>query len=154
MLLAPVLFQVPIGVEVVAYADNILIMAKNESDADAMSESFGLALKKHPAGQLWPKTKSFPPGGPIKFLGHRITAHGDDVRVQPTPENREKFERKMKRGLARLRKSTLAPAARNMLVRDLRSDLSSHAANFRLCDGMKAYRQHWSAQITAAQTGE
>src|SRR5262249_27189612 len=78
---------------------------------------------------------------------------GDGVRVQPTPENRGKFERKMKRGLARLRKSSLAPAARNRLVRDLRSDLSSHAANFRLCNGIKEDRQHWSAQITAAKHG-
>jgi hypothetical protein len=140
-------------VEVVAYADNILVMAKSESDADAMTKSLGLALKKHPAGRLWPKTKSFPPGGPIEFLGHRITAHGDDVRVQPTPENREKFERKMKRGLARLRNPSLAPAARTRLVRELKSELSSHAANFRLCDGMKEYRQYWSAQITAAKHG-
>src|SRR6266536_2808805 len=49
MLLAPLLSQVPTGVEVVAYADNILVLAKNESDADAMTESLGIALKKHPA---------------------------------------------------------------------------------------------------------
>jgi hypothetical protein len=146
-----VLHQVPDGVEVVAYADNILVMAKSENDADAMSESLVLALKEHPAGQLWPKIKSFPPGGPIEFLGHRITADGDDIRVQPTPENRDKFERKMKRGLARLKKSTLAPAARTTLVRELKSELSSHAANFGLCDGMKEYRQHWSAQIASAK---
>jgi hypothetical protein len=153
MLLAPLLFQVPIWVEVVAYADNILVMAKSESDADAMTESLGLALKKHPAGPLWPKIKSFVLGGPIEFLGHRITDQGDDVRVQPIPENREKFERKMKRGLARLRKPGLAPAARTRLVRELKSELSSHAANFRLCDGMKEYRQHWSAQIASAKHG-
>ena len=96
MLLAPLLFPIPPGGQLVAYADNVLLMAKNKSDADAMTESFGSALKKHPAGQLWPKIKSFSAGGPIDFLGHRLTAHGDEVRVQPTPENREKFERKMK----------------------------------------------------------
>jgi Reverse transcriptase (RNA-dependent DNA polymerase) len=44
MLLAPLLFQVPEGgkVVVVAYADNILVMAKTASDADAMTESLGL----------------------------------------------------------------------------------------------------------------
>ena len=152
MLLAPLLFQVPTAGAVVAYADNILVLAKSESDADAMTESLGLALKKHPAGHLWPKIKSFGAGGPIDFLGHRLTAHGDKVRVQPTPENRKKFERKMKEGLARLTRSTLAPAARERLVRDLKSDLSSHASNFRLCDGVKECRQRLACANLVSQT--
>src|SRR6266536_2443293 len=152
MLLAPLLYQVPIGVEVVAYADNILVLSKNESDADAMIESLEIALKKHPAGQLWPKIKCFPQGGPIEFLGHCLTAHGD-LRIQPTAHNREKFERKTKRGLARLKGSTLSPAARHRIVRELKSDLSSHLSNFRRCDGMENYRQHWSARIASATHG-
>ena len=153
MLLAPLLFQVPAGgkVVVVAYADNILVMAKTASDADAMTNSLGLALKKHPAGPLWPKIKTFSTGGPIEFLGHRLTAHGDKVRAQPTPENQEKFERRMKRGLARLRKPTLAPATWRRLARDLKSDLSSYVSNFNLCDGVKERQQHWSAQIASAK---
>jgi len=135
----------------VAYADNILVMAKTASDADAMTDSLGLALKKHPAGPFSPKIKTFPVGGPIEFLGHRVTAHGDKVRAQPTPENREKFERRMKRGLARLRKPTLAPAARGRLARDLKSDLSSYVSNFKLCDGVKECQQHWSVQIASAK---
>src|SRR5207249_8495051 len=39
MLLAPLLYQVPAGGEVVAYADNISVLTKNESDADAMTQS-------------------------------------------------------------------------------------------------------------------
>jgi hypothetical protein len=153
MLLAPLLFQVPAGdkVVVVAYADNILVMAKTAGDADAMTDSLGLALKKHPAGPLWPKINSFPVGGPIQFLGHRLTVHGDKVRVQPTPENQEKFERRMKKGLARLRKPTLAHAVRDRLARDLKSDLSSHVSNFKHCDGVKECKQHWSAQIASAK---
>jgi hypothetical protein len=153
MLLAPLLFQVPAGgkVVVVAYADNILVLAKTASDADAMTNSLGLALKKQPAGPLWPKIKSFPVGGPIKFLGHRVIAHGDKVRAQPTTENQEKFERRMKKGLARLRKPTLAPAVRDRLARDLESYLSSYVSNFKLCDGVKERQQHWSAQIASAK---
>jgi hypothetical protein len=153
MLLAPLLFQVPAGgkVVVVAYADNIIVMAKTASDADAMTDSLGLALKKHPAGPLSPKIKSFPAGGPIEFLGHRVTAHGDKVRAQPTRKNQEKFQRRMKRGLARLRKPTLSPAARDRLARDLESDLSSYVSNFNLCDGVKECQQHWSAQIASAK---
>jgi hypothetical protein len=153
MLLAPLLFQVPAGgkVVVVAYADNILVMAKTASDADAMTNSLGLALNKHPAGPLWPKIKSFPVGGPIDFLGHRLTTYGDKVRAQPTPENQERFERRMKRGLARLRKPTLTPATRWRLARDLNSDLSSYVSNFKLCDGVKECQQHWSAQIASAK---
>jgi hypothetical protein len=147
------LFQAPTAGEVVSFADNILVLAKSESDADAMTGSLGLALKKHPAGHLWPKFKIFRAGGPIDFLGHRLTAHSDQVCVQPTPENREKFERKMKKGLAQLTRSTLPPAARDRLVRDLKSDLSAHASNFRLCDGVKEYRQHWLPQISSIKQG-
>jgi hypothetical protein len=153
MLLAPLLFQVPAGgkVVVVAYADNIIVMAKTASDADAMTDSLGLALKKHPAGPLWPKIRSFPVGGPIEFLGHRVTAHGDKVRAQPTPENQERFERRMKIGLARLRKPGRTGAARDRLVRDLKSDLSSYVSNFKHRDGVKECQQHWSAQIASAK---
>src|SRR6266700_8000433 len=152
MLLAPVLHQLPSGGEVVAYADNILVLAKNESDADAMTESLEIALKQHPAGQLWPKIKSFPPGGPIEFLGH-LTAGDDGLRIQPTAENRQEFEGRMNRGLARLKGSTLSPTTRTRIVRDLMSDLSSHTANFRLCDGMENYRQYWSARIASVSHG-
>ena len=153
MLLASLLFQVPAGgkVVVVAYADNILVLAKTASDADAMTDSLELALKKHPAGPFSPKIKSFPVGGPIEFLGHRVTAHGDKVRAQPTPENQEKFERKMKIGLAQLRKPSLTGAARDRLVRDLKSDLSSHVSNFKLCNGVKEDQQYWSGQIASAK---
>ncbi len=153
MLLAPVLYQVPDAGEVVAYADNILVITKNESDAASMTESLGIALQAHPAGQLWPKIKSFPPGGPIEFLGHRLTAGEDGLRVQPTADNREEFESRMNRGVARLKGSSLSPAMRAEIVRELKSDLSSHVANFRLCDGMENYRQHWSAQIASASHG-
>src|SRR6266702_7172196 len=153
MLLAPLLYQVPTGGEVVAYADNILVLAKNESDADAMTESLGIALKKHPAGQLWPKIKSFPPGGPIEFLGHRLTADDDGLRIQPTDDNRQEFEGRMNRGLAHLKGSTLSRVTRGRIVRELKGDLSSHVSNFKLCDGMKNYRQHWSSRIASASHG-
>jgi len=47
MLLAPVLHQVPPGSEVVAYADNILVMTKVEGDSVAI-ESFGSAKVSDP----------------------------------------------------------------------------------------------------------
>jgi hypothetical protein len=153
MLLAPVLHQVPAGGEVVAYADNILVIAKNDGDADSMTESLGIALTTHPAGQLWPKIKSFPPGGPIEFLGHGLTVEDGGLRIQPTADNREEFESRMNRGLARLKGSTLSPSARTRIVRELKSDLSSHTANFKLCNGMENYRQHWSAQIASVSGG-
>ena len=154
MLLAPLLFQVPTGGEVVAYADNILVMTKTESVAVAMTESLRIALKKHPAGQLWPKIKSFPQGGPIEFLGHRLLTDDGGLRIQPTAENREKFEGRMNRGLAHLKGSSLSASARRRIVRELKSDLSSHVSNFRRCDGMQSYRQHWSARIASASHGE
>jgi hypothetical protein len=150
MLLARVLHHLPPRGEVVAYADNILLMARNESDLALMTESLRIALEGHPAGQLWPKINNFPLGGPIGFLGHQITTHDDRVCIQRTVENTQKFESRMTPGLLRLEQLELAPEVRRSIVRELKSDLSSHVSNFRLCDDIETYRQHWWMQIMSA----
>jgi hypothetical protein len=71
MVLAASLKQIPILGSVFAYADNTLLMAKNESDAVSMSKALWSALDAHPVGRLRPKFKAFGAGQPIDFLGLR-----------------------------------------------------------------------------------
>jgi hypothetical protein len=151
MLLAPLLSQLPPRGEVVAYADNVLLITHQKDDAVMMTESLRSALKAHPAGQFWPNIKRFPPGGPIEFLGHRFTAHDDEVTMEPTLNNQEKFKRKMNRELAFLKRSKLPVSARARMRKDLKAYVRSWTANFRACDGIKIYKQHWLARISASE---
>ena len=72
--LSSTLYQIPkIGV-IVAYADNILLLAKTKGDVVSMAKCLGSALEAHPVGPLYSKMKCFDPGQPIEFLGHKLTA--------------------------------------------------------------------------------
>ncbi len=150
MLLAPLLDQLPVGSEVAGYVDNFLVLAKDKGAAAATTSTFGSALLAHPVGQLTPKIKSFPLGGPIESLGHRLTARHGVIEVEPSPSNRKKFERTLNRGLAYLKRPTTSPASRARKVRELKRDLRSWTENFRLCDGMEVYRGNWLTKILSA----
>ncbi len=148
MLLAPLLDQLPVGSEVAGYVDNFLVLAKDA--AVATTSTFGSAVQAHPVGQLTPKIKSFPPGGPVEFLGHRLTARHGVIEIAPTPSNRKKFESELNRGLSYLKRPTTSPAARARKVRELKRDLSSWTENFRLCDGIEVYGENWLTKIVSA----
>jgi hypothetical protein len=150
MLLAPLLSQLPSGSEVAGYVDNFLILAKDKDAAVATTSTFGSALKAHPAGQLTPKTKSFPPGGPVEFLGHCLTAPHGRVETEPSPSNRKKLKRKLNRGLAYLKRPTTSAAGRARKVRELKRYLESWINTFRLCDDVEIDRAKWLAKIVSA----
>lgn len=60
-ILAIALREVPKLGDIVAYGDNCLLLAKNESDMVTMTEALETALKAHPVGLLTPKRKRFLP---------------------------------------------------------------------------------------------
>src|SRR5262249_12800556 len=97
-----------------------------------------------------PKIKSFPPGGPVESLGHHLTARHGTVEVEPSPSNRKKLKRKLNRGLAYLKRPTTTPAGRARKVRELKRYLNTWTENFRLCDGVEAYRANWLKKIVSA----
>ena len=76
-----------IGV-VVAYIDNILLLAKSKDDAASISNILWSALKAHPAGPFQPSIKHFNAGEPIDFLGHTLTSKNGLVRIDPDDHNR------------------------------------------------------------------
>jgi len=112
-ILAIALREVPKLGDIVAYGDNCLLLAKKESDMVTMMQTLETALKAHPVGLLTPKRKLFHPGQPVEFLGHRLTLQSSGkIRVESSQKNWEKFERKIKRQLNRLKYEKLSAAKR------------------------------------------
>jgi Reverse transcriptase (RNA-dependent DNA polymerase) len=147
-MLAMALREVPdLGVKV-AYGDNSLLMANEESDMVTMMEALRSALKAHPVGLLWPKCKMFKPGEPVEFLGHCLTPKaGGKVRIDPSPKNAEKFEAMMVAKLNHLRFAKLAPKVRAREYRELQHYVRSWTAAFGLCEGISDFRAYWLKKI-------
>ena len=148
--LSPTLHQIPkIGV-VVAYADNILILAKTKGDVVSRSKSLWSALEAHPVGPLYSKMKCFDPGEPIEFLGHKLTAKNGVVHIEPDDHNLEKFTDRVASELADLNKTPLTSATRKKRIERLEAKISSWADGaFRLCHNVKALKAQWLAQAKA-----
>jgi hypothetical protein len=100
----------PLGV-IIAYADNVLLLAKVKSDVDGMTKALLAAFEAHPVGRLRLSQRRFSPGEPIEFLGHRLTPFKEDVTIEVTDSNKRKFEDRMKSKLRCLAK-TKRPSAR------------------------------------------
>ena len=83
-MLAMALQAVPKLGDIVAYGDNCLLMAKEESDVVTMMKALETAFQAHPVGLLKPKRKLFKPGEPIDFLGHRLIPHHGKIRIEPS----------------------------------------------------------------------
>jgi hypothetical protein len=150
MLLAPLLSQLPHGSEMAGYVDNFLLLAKDQGAAVATTSTFGSALEAHPAGQLTPRIKSFPLGGPVGFLGHHLTARHGTVEIEPSLSNRKKLKRKLNRGLAYLKRPTTPAAGRAQKVRELKRYLNTWTKNFRLCDRIEVFKANWLTKIVSA----
>jgi hypothetical protein len=72
-MVAIALEAVPTLGAIIAYADNILLLAKTKSERDSMTEALLAAFEAHPVGRLRLSQRRFSPGEPIEFLGHRLT---------------------------------------------------------------------------------
>jgi hypothetical protein len=146
MLLAKAIHAIPpIGV-VVAYADNILLIAKTKEDVVSMCYALRCALKAHPAGPLQPKRRYFDSGQPIEFLGHKLTLKtGGKVRIEPSDHNLQKFVSQVTADLHKLQK--LEPSKRAARIQKVRLRIVSWTANFALCDDMKKFKASWLAKL-------
>jgi hypothetical protein len=151
ILLAKLFDKLPPGGKSFAYADNFFITAKDRSDAASINSALWSALKAHPAGQLRPsRVRIFPPGGPIEFLGHRLQLCDGAVRIDPTTRNREKFENTLRNGLDKIGNFRSNTDSVQRHIRELRRDVCSWTASFKLCDGMDDYREKALKQIDKA----
>jgi hypothetical protein len=128
-------------------------MAKKESDVVTMMEALETALQAHPVGLLTPKRKLFHPGEPVDFLGHRLIPQpGGKIRIEPSQENCEEFERTIKRQLNYLKYEKLSAAARFRAQQKAKRYVRSWMAAFCLCDEIGLREKHWLKRIAAASS--
>jgi hypothetical protein len=93
----------------------------------------------------------FHPGQPVESLGHCLTPQpGGKIRIEPSQKNWEKFERKMKRQLNRLKYEKLSAAARFRTEQKARRYVRSWMAAFCLCDGIGQHEAYWLKRIAKA----
>lgn len=153
VLLAPVFTQLPKGGVVVAYADNILVMAQGENEAVSICKALWSALKSHPAGPLRPKEPRFyEPGKMVEFLGHTLTVKHDNCRIEPSQSNFLDFKAKFNKGLDRVLSAT-TQHRRQRLTNDLSRYVRSWSAAFALWKGASLHRKLHIEQIKAAAVG-
>ena len=139
MLLAPAIAQLPHCGVAVAYADNILLLAKSNDEMVSMTKSLLRALAAHPAGPLMPNPpKRYGPGDQVEFLGHQIMVENGTVRVSPSQENLYRFKTKFKRKL-----SALHGHPNPHGVSQLRQFVISWSAAFKLWDAVEEHRNHY-----------
>jgi hypothetical protein len=151
MLLAPLFEKPPPGGASIGYVDNYLAMAKDQSGAQSMATAFWSALKAHPVGQLRPsRVRYFRPGGSIEFLGHRLQLCDGVVRIEPTKKNKEEFENILRNGLDKIGNFRSNTDRVQRHIKELRRDVYSWTASFKLCDGMDDYRDKALKRIDEA----
>jgi hypothetical protein len=143
--LANAISMVPETGVIVAFADNILLLAKSKDDVVSMANGLRCALKAHPAGPLQPKPKYFHAGQPVEFLGHKLTVKTKGVRVEPSDLNLQKFKCRVTSELTKLQ--MLKPSTRAKRIQKLQLSVSSWMANFKLCDGIDDFKVHWLGRI-------
>ena len=146
-MIAIALKQMPtLAVLIVAYADNILLLAKTKNDRDSTTKALLAAFKAHPVGRLRLSPRRFAPGEPIEFLGHRLTPCKGDVRIEVSDSNKRKFQDKMNLMLRSLAKTEQSKARRKAL-HEMKKDIESRAAAFALCDDIKKIRSYWLQRV-------
>jgi hypothetical protein len=135
--------QVPMLGVIIAYADNVLLLAKTRSERDSMTKALGAALKAHPVGRLRPRKKVFKRGEPIEFLGHLFSIKSGMVQIEPSQARMDEFLTRVSSDLARLQRATLALSKRKRKYRKLKEYIESWTAAFQLCDNIDMLRKQW-----------
>ena len=151
ILLASVFDCLPKGAVVINYADNFLVMARDEKDAVKTTKALGSAICAHPAGLLRPKLVALSkPGEKFTFLGHTLQMTSSGVRIEPSEENDLKFKHELERGLRYLSDGNIPAHKREKKLRELRRYVRSWFGAFRECDGIEQYRSKVECRIEKA----
>jgi hypothetical protein len=134
----------------IAYADNVLLLAKSESDVVSMTEALLAALKAHPVGRLRPRRKVFKPGQPIRYLGHVLSPLNDLVRIDPSERKLQEFVVRAASLIARAQKPSPSPHVRANRIEAAEEYVRSWTASFKLCNGIQKLRDQWLSKIPVA----
>jgi len=125
-LLASVLTGLPNCGLVYTYADNFLIMAKQENEVVSILEALLCALKAHPVGPLVPNVpKRYEPGEVVQFLGYALTVEKSICLVAPSQKNMSAFKTKFWNGINSLEADGLPLCKKRHRLKKLRRDVAS-----------------------------
>jgi len=133
MLLATVGFALPADVRAVLYADDILVVTRQKSEAVTIVKILRSALLSHPAGPLWPKLVEIKDGkSGFDFLGYHFCKETDLVRVTPAAFNLIRFNKRHYSTLDRLTGSEPTLVEKNRIRRRARRYVRSWSHSFNL----------------------
>ena len=155
LLLATTIANLPGNGRVVVYADNFLVMAREEGDAVSMTLALRDALRGHPAGPLWPKlVNCFEPAETeFEFLGYVFRRKAGSIDVAPSTKNLAKFEYKFSKSIDRARKSEDSNGKKHRQLRHLRKYVRSWTAAFSLWPEAGTFRNEKMALIDDVVAG-
>ncbi len=143
LLLAPAIPELSGNGTVVVYADDFLVMAREENDAASILTALDDALIGHPAGPLRPRivAELRPSTTEFEFLGYVFRRNGGEVSVAPSSKNLGKFKYKFSKGLERATRSENLMAKKHRELNHLRRYVRSWTAAFSLWPDTDNFRK-------------
>lgn len=155
MLLAPVIASVPKIAPVVVYADNILVMARDENDLASMSTALFQSTKNSPVGQLWPKVvASGKPGESFDFVGHRLIPASGGYRVEPSEKNFKQFDLTFAQAIAVVGDGARTLEKRQHKAKHLKRFVRSWCAAFACWEEQEKFRGLKFFEVEQALNGD
>jgi len=141
LLLSPLLQHLPEGSEIVAYADNFMVMSRSKPDATSTIEALRHALLEHPAGPLRSTCSDlYGPGERFRFLGYDFKPKLGMYRLYPMEESRGKFESIFSTLLNRISVPGLTARQRKKRHQDLHRYVCSWTSSYSLWSGASELR--------------
>ena len=149
LLLASVVPDMSGNGTVIVYADNFLIMAKEENDVVSNNLALRDALNGHPAGPLRPRfvSETTPQDNMFEFLGFVFRRDGAKITVAPSPKNMATFDYEFNRGLERATRSEYSTAKKHRKLSQLCRYVRSWTASFSPWPDASKFRKQTMAQI-------
>jgi hypothetical protein len=120
----------------------------------SITKAFVGSIKEHPVGLLEPKLKGvFNRGQSIDYLGHRLTNQAGKILIEPHPDKLAEFDRRLQRGLSRLKKAENA-FQKGKAERAYRFYVSPWTAAFSLCTHIDAVRATALKRLEATKSNK
>ena len=151
ILLAPIAFALPIDVRAVIYADNILVLMREKSEAVTMGKTLHGALRCHPAGPLWPKMIEIRDAwSGFDFLGYHFSNEAGLAKAEPTSFNFNRFKQKHYSLLKQLKQEDGSLAQKKRLRQKARRYVQLWCPAFSLWSEWLEFRTKMLAEIESA----
>jgi hypothetical protein len=128
------------------FGDNIVIVSESQVGVELTMKTLRTALASDPIGLPSVKAKTYRPGQPFDFLGHRLSPISGTVVTEPSSSNVREFRNKFEWWRRKILKAE-SDKERCQLVELLRQYVWSWSSAFRLWDGATAHRDQHLALV-------